>query len=86
VLGQGADGGLFAGGDGVERMPEAGSPTQFQFNEDDGVVVPEDQVQLPVTGPVVAFDQVVSALRQVAQRELFAPRAGATLAQEPTPV
>jgi hypothetical protein len=37
LSGQGADGGLFAGGDGFERMPEAGSPTQFHFDEDEGV-------------------------------------------------
>jgi hypothetical protein len=84
-LGQGADGGLLAGGDGFEWMPEAGSPTQFHFDEDECVPSAEDQVQLPVTGPVVAFDQVVSSLRQVAQRELFAPRSGETFAQEPTP-
>jgi len=34
---QGADGGLFAGGDGFEWMPEAGSPAQFHFDEDEGV-------------------------------------------------
>jgi site-specific DNA recombinase len=56
-----------------------------QLNQHQGVFVAEDQVQLPVTGAVVAFDEVVSPLRQVAQRELFAPRAGGTCAQEPTP-
>jgi hypothetical protein len=34
---QGADGGLFAGGDSFEWMPEAGSPAQFHFDEDEGV-------------------------------------------------
>ncbi len=34
-LGQGADGGLFAGGDGFEWMPEAYSPAQFHFDEDE---------------------------------------------------
>jgi hypothetical protein len=85
LSGQGADGGLFAGGDGFEWMPEAGSPAQFHFDEDEGVPVAQDQVQLSVTGPVVALEEVVSPLRQVAQRELFAPRAGAMFAQEPTP-
>jgi hypothetical protein len=72
---------LFAGGDGFEWMPEAGSPTQFHFDEDEGVPLAEDQVQLAVTGAVVSFDEVVSPSRQVAQRELFSPRAGATFAQ-----
>jgi hypothetical protein len=34
---QGADGGLFAGGDSFEWMPEAGSPAPFHFDEDEGV-------------------------------------------------
>jgi site-specific DNA recombinase len=54
-------------------------------NQHQGVVAAQDQVQLPVTGPVVAFDELVSLPHQVAQRELFAPRAGETLAQGPTP-
>jgi site-specific DNA recombinase len=54
-------------------------------NQDEGVFAAQDQVQLPVTGPVVAFDEFVSLPHQVAQRELFAPRAGETLAQGPTP-
>jgi hypothetical protein len=80
-LGQGADGGLFAGGDGFEWMPEAGSATQFHFDKDEGIAVAQDQVQLPVTGPVVALDEDVPPPRQVAQGEIFAPRAGATFAQ-----
>lgn len=82
---QGADGGLFAGGDGFEWMPEAGSPAQFHFDEDEGVFAPEDQVQFPVAGAVVALDEDVPSLLQVTQRELFAPRAGGTFAQGPTP-
>lgn len=85
-LGQGADGGLFAGGDGFERMPEAYSPAQFHFDEDEGVSVAQDQVQLPVAGAIVALDELVALARQVAQRELFAPRAGEPGAQGSTPV
>jgi hypothetical protein len=36
---QGADGGLLAGGNGFEWMPEAGSPAQFHFDEDEGISV-----------------------------------------------
>ena len=32
---QGADGGLFAGGDGFERMSESGSSAQLDFDEDE---------------------------------------------------
>jgi hypothetical protein len=35
LLGQGADGGLLAGGYGLEWMPEAGSPAQLHFDEDE---------------------------------------------------
>ena len=85
-LGQGADGGLFAGGDGLEWMPEARSPTQLHFDEDEGIFVAQDQVQLAVTGAVVPFDEFVSLACKEAKRELFAPRAGeAFTTQETTP-
>jgi hypothetical protein len=54
-------------------------------NEDEDVSVPEDQVQLSVAGPVVALEEDVALSHQVAQRELFAPRAGELVAQGPTP-
>ncbi len=82
---QGADGGLFAGGDGFEWMSESGSSAHLDFNEDQDVSVLEDQVQLPVAGPVVALEEDVALSHQVAQRELFAPRAGELVAQGPTP-
>jgi hypothetical protein len=82
---QGADGGLFAGGDGFEWMPEADSPAQLHFDEDESVPVAQDQVQLAEAGAVVALDELVALLRQVTQCELFAPRAGGTFAQGPTP-
>ena len=49
------------------------------------VFVPEDQVKLPVAGPVVALEENVASLGQVAQREFFAPRAGEPVVQGPTP-
>jgi hypothetical protein len=55
-------------------------------NEDDeDVSVSEDQVQLPVAGTVVALEEDVALSHQVAQRELFALRAGELVAQGPTP-
>jgi hypothetical protein len=54
-------------------------------NQDEGVFLAQDQVELPVAGAVVPFDELVPLLRQVAQRELFAPRAGEPVAQPPTP-
>ena len=35
LVSQGADGGLFAGGDGFERMSESGPSTQLDFDEDE---------------------------------------------------
>ena len=55
------------------------------MNEDEGVSVLEDQVQLPVTGPVVALEEDVALSHQVAQRELFTPSAGELVTQGPTP-
>jgi hypothetical protein len=55
------------------------------LNQDEDVFVAKDQVQLPVAGVVVAFDELVPSLRQVTKRELFAPRAGPPVAQPPTP-
>jgi hypothetical protein len=54
-------------------------------NQHQCVLVAQDQVQLPVAGPVVAFDESEPPPHQVVQRELFAPRAGAPVAQSPTP-
>jgi site-specific DNA recombinase len=55
-------------------------------NQDDGGVVAQDQVEFPVTGPVVALDEDVAEPGQVAQREFFAPRARAPVVQLATPL
>jgi hypothetical protein len=47
--------------------------------------VAQDQVQLPEAGAVVALHELVALLRQVTQREVFAPFPGGASAQEPTP-
>ena len=85
LFGKRADGGLLVGGDGFEWIPEAQSAAHLDLDEDEGILVAQDQIQLPVTGAVVALDELVSLLQQVAQRELFAPRAGEAFAQGPTP-
>jgi len=54
-------------------------------NQHQGIFVAQDQIQLPVTGAVIALDELVSLPQQVAQREIFAPRAGEAFAQGPTP-
>jgi hypothetical protein len=64
--GERADGTLFAWGYGFERIPESGSAAQFHLHEDEGVVFADDQVDLPVAGPVVAFDEGVSPAGKVA--------------------
>jgi hypothetical protein len=85
LSGEGAYGGLLASGNSLERAAEAGPPAQLHFDEDESVPVAQDQVQLAEAGAVVALDELVALLRQVTQRELFAPRAGGTFAQGPTP-
>jgi hypothetical protein len=80
-----ADGGSFTGGDRVERATEARPPAQLHFGKDDRVPVAQDQVQLAEAGAVVALDELVAFLGEVMQREVFAPRAGGTIAQGRTP-
>jgi hypothetical protein len=85
VLGDGSQGVLFVGGDGFERVSEAGPATQFYFDEDDGIVLAHDQVDLPAPGPVVALDELVTALEKVAQREVLTPCPRGFVLQSPTP-
>jgi hypothetical protein len=80
-----ANGGLLASGNRVERATEARPPAQLDLGKDDRVPVAQDQVQLAEAGAVVALDELVAPLRQVAQSELLAPRAGGMFAQGPTP-
>ena len=66
VCGEGADGISFACGYCLKGIPEAGSAAQFDLDEDEGVVFADDQVDLPVARPVVAFDEGVSPAGKVA--------------------
>ena len=85
LLGEGTEGLLFAGGDGFQRVAEAGSAPQFHFDEDEDVVLAQDQVDLSVARPVVAFDELIVAPGQIAEREVLTPRSGGFIFQSPTP-
>jgi len=85
MLGDGAQGALLAGCDGFERVSVAGSAPQLDLDEDEGVVLAHYQVDLPAPGPVVAIDEWVPVLDQVAQREVLTPCAGGSVLQSPTP-
>src|SRR5215218_6556613 len=54
-------------------------------NQDERVLLAHDQVDLPAPCPVVALDECVAVLDQVAQREVFTPRPGGFVLQSPTP-
>jgi chaperonin cofactor prefoldin len=54
-------------------------------NQDECVVLVHYQVDLPAPGSVVALEEFVTVLDQIAQREVFAPRPGGFTLQSPTP-
>jgi site-specific DNA recombinase len=54
-------------------------------NQDERDLLAHDQVDLPAPCPVVALDECVAVLDQVAQREVFTPRPGGFVLQSPTP-
>ena len=81
----GAEGVLFAVGDGFQWVSEAGPAPQLDFHEDECVVLVHYQVDLPAPGSVVALEEFVSVLYQIAQREVFTPFPGGFVLQSPTP-
>ena len=85
VFGDGAQGALLAGSDGLEWVSVAGSAPQLHFDEDERFVLADYQVDLPSPGPIVALDELVSVLDQVAQGEVLAPGPGRFVLQSPTP-
>jgi len=85
VLGDGAQGLLLAGGDGLEWVSEAGPAPQLHFDEDEGIVMADDQVDLPTTCPVIALDKRVTVPYQEAQGKILTPRAERFVLQSPTP-
>jgi site-specific DNA recombinase len=54
-------------------------------NQDEGVFFAQDQVDLPVARPVVAFDELVTAPGEIAEGEILTPRSGGLLFQPATP-
>jgi hypothetical protein len=66
LLGEGANDGLFVGGDGFQRITEAGSPAKFHFDEYKDIMLAHDQVDLSEARPVVSFDELVAAPGKVA--------------------
>jgi hypothetical protein len=85
VFGYGAEGVLFAVGDGFEWVSEAGPAPQFDFHEDECVVLAHYQVDLPAPCSVVALEKSVTVVDQIAQREVFTPCPGGFILQSPTP-
>jgi hypothetical protein len=85
VFGYESQGVLLAGGYCFEWVSEAGPAPQLDFDEDQGVVLAHYQVDLPAPGSVVALDECVTVLDQVAQREVFTPCSGGFVLQSPTP-
>jgi hypothetical protein len=86
LLGEGAEGGLFVWGNGFQRISESRTAPQLHFHEDEDVVFAQDQVDLPVARPVVAFDELIAAPGEVTKREVLTPGSGGLLFQSPTPV
>ena len=70
--GQGADGGLFAGGNGFERVAEAEAAAELYFDEDEGIAMAHYEVDLAPARPVVPFDENVALALQMAERYLLA--------------
>jgi hypothetical protein len=73
------------GGDGLEWVSEAGPAPQLHFDEDEGIVMADDQVDLPTTCPVIALDKRVTVPYQEAQGKILTPRAERFVLQSPTP-
>lgn len=85
LFGEGADSGLLAGRYGFERVSEVCRAAELYLYEDEDLFVADDEVYFAATLPVVAFDQLKTALEEVAEREILAPRSGSLACQSPTP-
>jgi hypothetical protein len=85
VFGYGAESVLLAVGDGFQWVSVSGPAPQLDFHEDEGVAVADYQVDFSAPGSVVALDECVTVLDQVAQCEVFTPCPGGFVFQSPTP-
>jgi hypothetical protein len=85
LLGEGANRCLFAGGHRLEWVAEGRAGAQLHLDKDEGIAVAQDQVELAVTGAVVALDEGVAALLEILEGEILAPPPGGPFLQAPTP-
>ncbi len=85
VFGEGAYRGLFTRGHRLEWVAEGGGGAQLHLDEDEGIAVADDQVELAVAGAVVALDEGVAAALEVFEGEVLAPPSGGASLQAPTP-
>jgi hypothetical protein len=54
-------------------------------NQDEGLIFAHYQVDLPAPSPVIALDECVTVLDQVAQSEVLTPCPGGFVFQAPAP-
>ena len=85
LLGEAAEGLLFTRRYGFEGVAEAGRAAELHFDEDEGVFVANDQVDLSAACSVVALYEAIAPPGQVAQREVLPPRSGGLSLVSPPP-
>src|SRR5438876_11489896 len=71
---------LFARIDAVSRAPETLGAPQPDFGENDGIQIPQDQIDLAPAAAVMGFDQGQALAPQIARRDLLGTIAGLHLA------
>lgn len=84
-FGEGPDDRLLARGYGLQRVAEPRSPAQLHLDEHEGLSGAQDQVYLPVPGPMVPLDEDVTFCDEMFEGEPLAPIPGPLPAQTPTP-
>ena len=72
-------------GDGSLEVSGVLGDSFVSRNQDECVVLVHYQVDLPAPGSVVALEEFVTVLYQIAQREVFTPCPGGFTLQSPTP-
>lgn len=84
-FGHRADGPLFAGGYGLERIAEARPAAELYFYYYEGSVLAGDDVELAVAGAVVLVHDGVAPIFEEAPRELLAALTAGAVVQLATP-
>ena len=85
LFGERAYGGLLAGRYGFQRVAEARGAAELYLYKDEDVSVADNEVYFAAALSVVALDEPVSAAKEVAKREVLAPRPVRLVCQSPTP-